>query len=97
MAPKKMVPRRPIQSLRGSETHPALDNVSSESMRKAVANIQQADCDVRQGVDETDDPAVGCTLAGVGIGAARGAGGVRDTESIREGQVGAVGTSLQAG
>jgi hypothetical protein len=62
MAATKMTPRRPIQSLRGSEIQPALASVNCESdSRKKV--VQETDGDVRHGIDKTDDPAILCAFS----------------------------------
>ncbi len=56
---------------------------------------QEADGDIRHGIHEANNPAVGGTLASIGIWAARRPSAVGDAERFRERQIGAVRTSLR--
>lgn len=95
MAATKMTPRRPIQSLRGSEIQPALFSQFHRRQRATERhNLQQGNGDVRHGIDEANDPAI---LSTVSLACDRPAGGasrVRDTQSDGERQIGAIGAGL---
>lgn len=93
MAATKMTPRRPIQSLRGSEIQPALASVSfvSDSRKKS---LQETDGDVGHGIDKADDPAIFCTFSLVCNRSTGGASRVGDAECFVKGQIRTIRTSL---
>lgn len=89
MAPMKTVPRRPMRSLRGSDSQPALQALA-ETVSRCLGYEQKCDGHVWRAVDGANDPRISFTRA------SRCAfrSNICNAEGLGKRQVGTVGAGL---